>query len=72
MTPSEIRAKETKELLKILSEKERELFDLKLKLNTGELAKTASIRKTKRDRSRLLTILREKELGKGHGAKTKK
>lgn len=61
MTPSEIRAKEKKELWKLVEEKRRQLFEFKLQLRTGQLAKTAEVEKTRRDTARLLTILKEKE-----------
>lgn len=63
MTPSEIRGKEQKELWKLVEERRRQLFEFKLQLRTGQLAKTAEVEKTRRDAARLLTILHEKELG---------
>ena len=62
MKLSEMGAKSEKELIKILGEKKGELFLLKLQLRMGQLAKTASIRSTKRDIARMLTFLTTKNL----------
>ena len=69
MTPSEIRAKETKDLVKMLDEKRGAMFGLRLQLVTGQLAKTAEIGKTRKDIARLMTILGEK--GEGTKGETK-
>lgn len=61
MTPSEIRAKEAKECGKLLEEKRKNLFDLRLKLLTGQLTKNREIRETRKDIARLFTVLKEKE-----------
>lgn len=61
MTPSEIRAKEAKECGKLLEEKQKNLFDLRLKLLTGQLTKNREIRETRKDIARLFTILKTKE-----------
>lgn len=60
MKPSEIRTKPVKELQKMIDEKREELFGLKLKLATGQLAQTSNMRNVKRDVARMLTILKEK------------
>lgn len=60
MTPSEIRAKEAKELKKILEEKRTEWFSLQLKKSSGQLAKHHEIRETRKDIARIQTVLREK------------
>lgn len=65
MTPSEIRAKEQKEWAKMLEEKRQEKFALHLQWVTGQLAKNAELRKVRKDVARLLTVMREKELGIG-------
>ncbi len=70
MTPSEIRAKETKELLKIVQEKRTAMFGLKLQKVTGQLTKMADIGKARKDIARMLTIARERELGIRAGEKT--
>lgn len=60
MKPSEIRAKAAQEISKMISEKEEELFNLKLKLRTGQMTKTAEVGKTRKDIARMRTILNEK------------
>lgn len=65
MTPSEIRAKETKELVKLVEEKRTALFGLKLQQVTGQLAKLADIGKARKDIARMLTGMREREMGIG-------
>jgi len=69
VTPSEIRAKETKELLKIVQEKRTAMFGLKLSQVTGQLAKMADIGKARKDVARMLTVMRERELGIRAGEK---
>lgn len=61
MKPSEIRAREPKELVKIAAERCREIFDLRLGKATGKLADLSKLAKTKKDIARILTILQEKE-----------
>lgn len=60
MKPAEMRAKEDKELQKLMEEKRGALFGLKVRLATGQLKETSRIRETKRDIARLLTVLKEK------------
>ena len=63
MTPNEMRAKEPKELGKLLDENKRRFFELRLQLVSGQLAKTAELKKTRKEIARLLTLLNEKEKG---------
>ena len=60
MKPNEIRSKEPKEIVKTIEEKRKEVFDLRLKKATGQLADVSSIGKNKKDIARMLTILTEK------------
>lgn len=60
MKPSEIRAKGEKELEKSLIEKRGELFAFRLQQGVGQLAKTASLKSTRHDIARMMTIAREK------------
>ena len=60
MKPNEIRGKAEKEIVKMIEEKEGELFGLKLKLRTGQLAKTGDVSKVRVDIARMRTILNEK------------
>lgn len=57
MKPSEIKAKSPKELNKMVEEMKEELFRLKLKLATGELAQNTNVRKIRKDVARILTYL---------------
>lgn len=66
MTPSEIRAKELKELKKILEEKREALFHLKLKALTGQLAKNHELGVARKDIARINTILKEREKPTSH------
>lgn len=63
MTPSEMRAKEPKELGKLLDENKRRFFELQLQFVSGQLAKTDGLRKMRKDIAQLSTILKEKEKG---------
>ncbi len=65
MKPSEIRNMTPEEIRKKVEEKKRELMDLRFQASIGKLSKNHLIRQTKREIARLLTILREKELGIG-------
>lgn len=60
MKADEIRAKAAQEIAKMIPEKEEELFNLKLKLKTGQVAKTAEVGKVRKDIARMRTILNEK------------
>jgi large subunit ribosomal protein L29 len=59
----EIRALGKVELLKKLEEARQELFGLRLKVATRQLANNREIPKAKRKIARMKTILREQELG---------
>jgi large subunit ribosomal protein L29 len=60
---TEIRALGKEELLKRLEEAQQELFSLRLKVATRQLASNREIPKVKRKVARMKTILREQELG---------
>lgn len=64
MKPSEIRSREKKELVKLLEEKRKDLFDLQLKKSVGGLADVSVLGKARKSIARLQTILREKEMPK--------
>lgn len=59
MKLSEIRGKKPNELAKILEEKKTELFGLRLKFVTGQLAKTHQLREARLDVARLATVLQQ-------------
>lgn len=63
MKITEIRALGKEELLKRLEEAQQELFSLRLKVATRQLASNREIPKVKRKVARMKTILREQELG---------
>jgi len=60
---TEIRALGKEELLKRLEEAQQELFSLRLRVATRQLASNREIPKVKRKVARMKTILREQELG---------
>ncbi|MCL4478859.1 MAG: 50S ribosomal protein L29 [Deltaproteobacteria bacterium] len=63
MKASEIRAFSADEIKEKISDKRKELFNLKLKVKTAQLNDYRSYRLMKKDLAKLLTILREKEKG---------
>ncbi len=62
MKVKEVRGLKPEELKKQLGEAYKQLFDLKLKLETKQLVNHREIPRLKRDIARLKTIIREKEL----------
>jgi len=60
---SEIRSLNTEELLKKLDEAHEELFNLRFRLATKQLANHREIPRVKKKIARIKTILRERELG---------
>jgi len=60
---SEIRALTNEELLKKLEEAHQELFNLRFRLATRQLANHREIPRVKKTIARIETILRERELG---------
>lgn len=74
MKPAEIRAKSREEILEELDGCERELLNLRIQWQAGELKNSAQYAKTRRDIARMKTVLREMELGidkKLHSKETK-
>ena len=57
----DIREKSVDELTKLLKEKKLHLFGLKLKFKTQQLTNPNEITQTRRDISRVLTLMKEKE-----------
>ena len=55
------REKSVDELAKLLKEKKLHLFELKLKFKTQQLTNPNEITQTRRDISRVLTLMKEKE-----------
>ncbi len=63
MKPSEIRSLSVDEIKEKINTMRRELFNLKLKVSTAQLADFRSFRMMKKDLAKHLTILTEKERG---------
>lgn len=63
MKPDEIRRMSREERLRKLNELRLELIKLRMQARVGTLTNTARIRNIKRDIARILTIMREEELG---------
>lgn len=57
---ADLRHKTTKELEVMLAEKDQELMNLRFKRAVAQLEKPAHFRNLKKDRARILTVLREK------------
>ena len=55
MKPSEIREMTPEELDRAIESKRKEIFDMRLKIQTGQFNKTASIRLLRKDIARLET-----------------
>ena len=64
MKAEEIRVLSTQELAKQIDTVHRELFDLRFRAATKQLANNREIARVKREIARMKTIMREKELGK--------
>ena len=59
----EYRSMSTQDLNKELEESHQELFNLRLRVSTKQLANHREVRRVKRKIARLKTLLTEKELG---------
>jgi len=66
--PDEIRKMSKEERLKLLHELRVELINLRHKAATGTLESPGRLREVKRNIARILTIMREEELGIKHEA----
>ena len=64
MKLSEIRILSDEELTKRLEDTRQELFNLRIRAATRQLASNQEIIKAKKTIARMLTIMRERELGK--------
>ncbi len=60
MKGSEVHALEDDQLVELVGERRRELFNLRFQHATGQLENTARIDTTKRDLARGLTVVRER------------
>lgn len=61
MKHKEMRKLEGAELRKQADEKQQKLFELRLKLAAGQLKSTSDLKNVRRERARVLTLLREQE-----------
>ena len=68
MKANEIRKMSSEDLNKKVIELKNELFNLRFRLATGQLDNPSSIKSVKRDRARVKTIIRERELEVGKEA----
>ncbi|MBU93212.1 MAG: 50S ribosomal protein L29 [Chloroflexi bacterium] len=57
-----IRDKNDQELLEELTNINRDMLDLKFKLETKQLANAFEIKKLKKDKSRILTVIQERKI----------
>ena len=62
MTSADLREKSVDELKTLGEETRKELFDLRFKHYTGQLANTAALKTVRRDVARIETIIREREI----------
>jgi len=62
MRPEKIRELDTAELRLKAREAEEQLFRLKLKIGMGQMEGLKKARQLKKDRARMLTVLREREM----------
>lgn len=72
MAASELRGLENKELAAKPAELKKKVFELKMALKSGRLDSTAELPKTKKELARVMTVLREQELGIVRKAKAEK
>lgn len=63
MAQSELASMEPSELEDKLAESRKELFNLRFQLATGQLDNTARLRHVRKEVARILTYLRQHELG---------
>jgi len=63
MKAPDLREKSVEDLLELRKTLQRDVFQNRLKNFTNRLDDTSAIRKSKRDHARVITLLRERELG---------
>lgn len=68
MRPEKIRELDTAELRLKVREAEEQLFRLKLKIGMGQMEGLKKARQLKKDRARMLTVLREREIAAAKAA----
>ena len=70
MKISDIRQKSDDDLRREVAAAEREIWDLKFQRNSEKAGDPSKIRHLRRQNARILTVLRERELGIERGAQT--
>lgn len=68
MKAEKIRGYDAKELASQLKEMEEQLFRLKFQMSMGQMDGLKKYRGLRKDRARLLTVMRERELAAAKGA----
>jgi ribosomal protein L29 len=63
MKTAELRKKDTKELEKTVNELTKKLSDLRFKFSSGKLKNVKEITNSKKERARILTIIKENKNG---------
>jgi large subunit ribosomal protein L29 len=63
MAASELRGLDKKELAGKPAELKKKVFELKMALKSGRLDSTAELPKAKKELARVMTVLREQEIG---------
>lgn len=63
MTPAECRAKSAAELAKASATLRGELYDVRFRREVDQVGDLQVMRRTRRDLARVLTVLRERDLG---------
>lgn len=64
MRAKEMRERNDEELARMLSDTKMELFRLRLKNATHQLDNTSQLRRNRREIGRILTVMKERELGR--------
>ena len=63
MDAKELRTKTRAELDKLLLERSREQFNLRMQKGTGQLTRSSDLRRARRDIARIYTIINEQSSG---------
>lgn len=66
--PSELRERTTEELSEMVENLRAEILTVRFEKHTEQLENTSGVGLKRRDLARVLTILRERELGVEHGS----
>jgi len=65
---SEVRSLLDEELIDKAAQLRRELYNLRFQRSTGQLANTARFGGAKRDLARVLTVMRDRDIGEHHSS----